>query len=375
MPQTTDPTAQGNAEKPKRAQRKTAVVLFNLGAPDGPKAVRPFLFNLFKDPAIIEAPGFVRLPLAWFISRKRAPIAAENYDLLGGASPLLPNTQKQATALEEALQKQAPEFGEVQVFICMRYWHPMSAEVAAKVKAFGPDQVLLLPLYPQFAASTSGSSLSDWYKAARGVGLTAKTHAICCYPTEPGFIAASADRILAKLAELPKDMPWRLAFSAHGLPKRMIECGDPYQNQVEMTAAAIREELVRRDDGFRELDWTICYQSRVGRLEWIGPSTEEEITRAGRDRVGLLIFPIAFVSEHSETLVELDVEYRHLAEQEKVPAYLRAGTVDDSPAFIDALVSLLKRCERAGEILICEKGGRLCPEGHARCAFARPLES
>jgi ferrochelatase len=250
----------------------------------------------------------------------------------------------------------------------------MSRDVAAEVKAFAPDDVLLLPLYPQYAASTSGSSLSDWYKAARTAGITTRTRAICCYPTEPGFIAASADRIEAKLAEMPEGLPWRLAFSAHGLPVRMIECGDPYQSQVEMSAAAIVGELQRRGGAFENLDWTICYQSRVGRLEWIGPSTEDEIARAGWDRVGLLVYPIAFVSEHSETLVELDVEYGHLAEQEKLPAYLRAATVDESNAFIEGLAGLLKRSYGSGEILVCEKGERLCAQGHARCAFARPLE-
>lgn len=355
--------------------RKTAIVLFNLGAPDNPAAVKPFLFNLFKDAAIIEAPGFIRLPLAWFISSKRAPIAAENYAMLGGASPLLPNTERQAEALQEALEKSAPEMGEVGVFICMRYWHPMSKEVAKRVKAFEPDDILLLPLYPQFSASTSGSSLSDWYKAARAAGITARTRAICCYPTEPGFIASCADRIEAKLAEMRPDMPWRLAFSAHGLPVRMIECGDPYQSQVEMSADAIVAELQRRKPEFADLDWSICYQSRVGRLEWIGPSTEEEIARAGFDHRALLVFPIAFVSEHSETLVELDVEYGQLAKKEKLPAYLRAGTVDVTPAFIEGLVNLLRQSYRAGEILVCEKGDRLCAEGHARCAFARPLET
>ncbi|MEK9725618.1 MAG: ferrochelatase, partial [Rhodospirillaceae bacterium] len=167
---------------------RVAVVLFNLGGPDSPGAVRPFLFNLFNDPAIIGLPGIARWPLAQLISRRRAPVAREIYAHLGGKSPLLELTEAQAAALKTALHGD----DEVEVFVCMRYWHPMSDAAAAAVKAFDPDEIVLLPLYPQFSTTTSASSLKGWDRAARRAGLDAPTHRVCCYPDDAGWIAAQA---------------------------------------------------------------------------------------------------------------------------------------------------------------------------------------
>ena len=337
---------------------RTAVVLFNLGGPDSAAAVRPFLFNLFNDPAIIGAPGPVRWALAQFISRRRAPVAREIYAHLGSASPLLPNTKAQAAALESTLS----DLGELRVFIAMRYWHPLTEAAVAEVAAFAPERVLLLPLYPQFSTTTSGSSVEAWHRAASAAGLDAPTSTLCCYPRDAGFVAAAAALIRPALVEAESQGRPRLLFSAHGLPKKIVDRGDPYAWQVEASAAAVAEVLALPD-----LDWLVCYQSRVGPLEWIGPSTEDEITRAGRDKVPLVLFPIAFVSEHSETLVELDIEYLKLARDSGVPAYHRVPTVGTSEAFVAGLAGLVRQVLSGGRALASRDGARLCPDGLGGC--------
>ena len=208
--------------------RKTAVVLFNLGGPDRPGAVRPFLFNLFNDPAIIGAPGPLRWLLAQWISNRRAPLARKIYEQIGGASPLLANTEAQAKALEAALSAGDGD-DQVRVFIAMRYWHPMSREVARAVESYGPDQVVLLPLYPQFSTTTTGSSLADWARAAAAAGLGAPTRSLCCYPTQTGFVTEVAGLLRSALtvAGARAEGAPRVLFSAHGLPKKFIERGDP----------------------------------------------------------------------------------------------------------------------------------------------------
>ncbi len=338
-------------------REKIAIVLFNLGGPDRPEAIKPFLFNLFNDKAIIGAPQPIRWLLAKSISGKRAPVAAEIYQHLGGKSPLLEQTESQARALEQALSDTA----EAKAFICMRYWHPMSREVAAAVKAYNPDRVVLLPLYPQFSTTTTGSSLTDWKKAAKKAGLDEPTRTVCCYPTNEGFIRAIAEEVAQSLKQL--DGKARVLFTAHGLPKKVIEGGDPYQNHVEKTVEAIVAEL-NQDD----LDYVICYQSRVGPLEWIGPATEDEIVRAGKDGKSIIMTPVAFVSEHSETLVELDIEYAEEAKTAGVPRYLRVPTVTDNSAFIDGLAGLVKDALKKGEGLDCGLGETECDERHTACA-------
>ena len=310
-------------------RRKTAVVLFNLGGPDSLDAVRPFLFNLFNDRAIIAMPQPLRWLFAQLISRRRAPIAREIYRQIGGRSPLLEQTRAQAAALEKALGENH------RVFIAMRYWHPFSRQTVREVMAWAPDEVVLLPLYPQFSTTTTGSSLTDWRRQARRAGLVAPCQVVRDYPCAPGLIAAQAGLIGAALDKL-QDQPVRLLLSAHGLPKKLIERGDPYQRQVEQTARAVIDALGRPG-----LDWTVCYQSRVGPLEWIGPATDDEIRRAGQQDRAVVIAPIAFVSEHSETLVELDIDYRKLALEHGVPAYHRVGAVGIAPEFIAALADLV----------------------------------
>ena len=343
----------------------TAVVLYNLGGPDGPDDIRPFLFNLFNDPMIIGAPAPIRWLLAQMISRRRAPIAREIYAHIGGGSPLLANTRAQADAVEVELNSR-PDGGDYKCFVAMRYWHPMCDAVMDEVIAARPDRIVLLPLYPQFSTTTVGSMMRVWERAARKRKLAIPVTALCCYPTDPGFIGSMADLLAdARKActRLPKDV--RILFSAHGLPKKIIEGGDPYQSQIEKTAAAVMEKLDQ------DLDWLCCYQSRVGPLEWIGPSTDDEITRAGADGKSVIVVPIAFVSEHSETLVELDIEYRDLAEKAGAHEYIRVPTAGIAPKFIAGLADLVRGNIAAG-CDICSgtansNGGRVCATEWSQC--------
>ena len=341
---------------------KLAVILFNLGGPDSLAAVEPFLRNLFSDPAILPFPSVVRVPLAWWIARRRAPVAREIYAKLGGSSPILKETEAQASALDEMLKARGIEGRS---FIAMRCWHPFSDAAAKAVREWGADRIVLLPLYPQFSMTTTASSLSDWDRAARSAQLARTTSRICCYPDHPGFISAQVELIQRALTGAKPDVNYRLLLSAHGLPKRTIAGGDPYQWQVERSARVIVERL-----GIAGLDWTVCYQSRVGRLEWIGPSTDDEIRRAGTDGKGVIVAPIAFVSEHSETLVELDMEYAHLARTSGVPDYIRASTVGTHPDFIAALADMVLQAAQA-PTTVSGAGARLCPARFAVCPCGR----
>jgi protoporphyrin/coproporphyrin ferrochelatase len=337
---------------------KRAVVLLNLGGPDRIEAVAPFLFNLFYDPAVIGLPRPLRWPVAKLAAMSRAKMARGIYQRLGGGSPLLPNTEAQARALESKL---GPDH---RVFIAMRYWHPLADETAAAVKAWGATEILLLPLYPQFSTTTTASSFADWKRAAARAGLDPSTRAICCYPEEPDFVAAIAGDVAKLLRQWRSSEHKRILFSAHGLPERIVAKGDPYPWQVERTVAAIRAALAPEFPG---LDSVLCYQSRVGPLKWIGPLTDDEIRRAGAEHVGLIVVPVAFVSEHSETLIELDLDYKHLAGRSGVPTYLRAPTVSLAESFIAALARLVDQGFAGAERVACGAGSRLCPSRFSAC--------
>ena len=318
------------SERTEGAGRRIAVVLFNLGGPDGPADVKPFLFNLFNDPAIIGLPGVLRTPLARLISSRREKSARANYDLMGGGSPLLPGTRAQAAALEARLRAELPG-DEVKAFVCMRYWRPATDQIAAEVTAFAPDEIVLLPLYPQFSTTTTQSSLKLWHETYRGPG---RSRTVCCWPVADGWIEAQATAVAAKLEEAG-DRPVRVLMSAHGIPEKLVSGkGDPYQEQVEATCAAL---ALRLDLGRRGERWDVCYQSRVGPLKWLGPSTPQAIEKAAAAGLGVVIAPVAFVSEHVETLVELDVEYAELAHGLGVTPYLRAPAVGTAPDFVREL--------------------------------------
>lgn len=329
--------------------RKVAVVLMNLGGPDGPKAVQPFLFNLFRDPAIIGLPAIARYPLAALISTTRRKEATANYAIMGGGSPLLPETQAQADALEVALKARGVD---AKCFIAMRYWRPFTDKTARDVAAWAPDEVVLLPLYPQFSTTTTDSSLKAWEKAYRGPGAV---RTVCCYPTLDGLVEAHARKIQAAYAAAGRPAKVRLLFSAHGLPQKVIDAGDPYEQQIEATAAAVAARL---GDGW---DWKVCYQSRVGPLKWLGPSTPEAIEEAVGEGLGVVICPIAFVSEHVETLVELDHEYAELAKGLGASAYVRVPALSLEPAFIEGLADLALGALAGGS------GGWTCGPNQSKC--------
>jgi ferrochelatase len=344
---------------------KVAIVLFNLGGPDRSAAIRPFLLNLFSDPAILRVPFFVRPFLARAIVRARLKLATDAYRKLGGRSPLREMTQAQAQSIEAAL----PEL-EAKCFIAMRYWHPFSLQAARAVKAWQPDEIVLLPLYPQYSTTTTGSSLTAWREAAARADLVAPTSALCCFPADPAFIAATLSIVRgayeAARAALDPSVPLRILFSAHGLPESIVRAGDPYQYQIEQTVAALIAAWRRND-----LDWKICYQSRATPRAWIAPSTDAEISQAGRDRAAVLVVPIAFVSEHSETLVELDIDYKELAHRDGVPGYFRVPTQQLDRRFIESLANLVRfaRGEGVGFHAVCDAAA--CARRNRLCPFAK----
>jgi ferrochelatase len=286
-------------------------------------------------------------------------VAREIYRHLGGSSPILANTEAQARALEGAL-------GEgFRVFIAMRYWRPLSGAAAAAVKDWSPDRIVLLPLYPQFSTTTTASSFADWQSAAVRAGLSPPARFLCCYPDDRGFVEAIAAPLSCALDETAPGERVRVLFSAHGLPERIAAAGDPYRWQVERTMAAVLARLGRPD-----LDAVLCFQSRVGPLAWLKPATDEEIRRAGAERRSLIVVPIAFVSEHSETLVELDRDYGRLAKSAGVPSYRRMATVGTDPQFIEGLASAVRALAQDGPPIRSNTGARLCPQQFAGCLCA-----
>lgn len=338
--------------------KKTAVVLINLGGPDSKNAIRPFLQNFFMDKNIIDLPVPFRCILAWLIARKRTKNeAGESYGELGDKSPLLENSWAQAKDLQKQLGK------GFKTFVCMRYWHPMSPQVVREIRDWGADQIVLLPLYPQFSTATTWSSLGVWNKAMFEAGYERPTSTICCYPYNHGFIQASVENVKAKIAEAEKagHKNPRILFSAHGLPEKTIKGGDPYQWQCEQSAEKIAEELKLED-------WAICYQSRVGPLKWIGPSLDEELERAAKDKVPVVIYPHSFTQEHVETLVELDIEYKEEADHMGVEGYYRAETVATHPAYIEGLAKLVhEHLDKTG--IYAEGFKSPCPVEFGRCCM------
>ena len=311
---------------------KKAIILFNLGGPDKLENVEPFLFNLFNDPAILNLPTFLRYPLAKLISNRRAPVAKKIYAELGGSSPILKLTREQSDALEIKLNQTQKE-DEYKCFIVMRCWNPRAKDVIKDVQLYGPDEVVLMPLYPQYSAATSGSSIKEWKDVCKKNNYHVKTSTICCYPTDQNFINAHTKEIIKKIKDLKN---FKLIFSAHGLPEKNIKKGDPYQWQVEQSVKKIVENL--NDEN---LDWILSYQSRVGPLKWIGPSTETIIIENSKIGKHIVLVPIAFVSEHSETLVELDIEYKEIADANGCKNYTRVPALGINEDFIKAMSELI----------------------------------
>lgn len=325
--------------------KKIAVVMLNLGGPDSKEAIEPFLMNFFMDKNIIRLPLPLRYALAKLISTRRSKReAGDSYGEIGGKSPLLDNTQAQALALENALAKDGVEYKS---FVCMRYWHPMSAQVVKDVQEWGADEIVLLPLYPQFSTTTTYSSLETWEKEMQAAEFVCSTSTICCYPVNEGFVKASAMNITLEYKKALSDgyeAP-RILFSAHGLPESVIAAGDPYQQQCEQSVEAIVDVLAHMLGVERSaLEYQSCYQSRVGRQKWISPSTKEALTSAAQDGKAVVIYPHSFTQEHVETLVELDIEHKNMALEMGLEGYYRAQTVGMHSDFIASLAQMVREC-------------------------------
>jgi len=334
---------------------KTAVVLLNLGGPDKPESVKKFLFNLFNDPLIIRLPFFLRTPLAWLISTRRNKEAQAIYSEIGGKSPILDITYSQANTLNKSLQAAGMN---AQVFVSMRHWHPMTDEVVKEVKVYNPDQIFLLPLYPQYSTTTSKSSLDIWFKESEKQKLNINTKYACCYPTNKKLIEAHSQLIQRKISEI-KNKKIRILFSAHSLPVSIIKSGDPYQWQVQQTVLSIMQEISGVEDH------VLCYQSKVTPVKWLEPSTPDEIKRAIKEDLAIIIVPVAFVSDHSETLVELDIEYKKLAKEMGSKDYFRVEALNINDSFIDGLKDLV--LESQGIETIKNTSVKICPKTFKEC--------
>jgi len=314
------------------------VVLLNLGGPDSLDAVEPFLFNLFSDPDIIDFPGsfLFRKRLAKLISTRRAPMVRKQYEKIGGKSPLKEYTLKQAALLEERLNERFP----AKVYAAMRYWKPSTEETLDEIAKEGITKVILLPLYPQYSKATTESSVKEWEKqlGLRGDSLRLETELVESYYDFPQYVEAFVDRVNEGLERFPAEVRQdiHIVFSAHGTPMKLVRQGDPYSGHIKQTVDAIMLQ------GAYSQKSSLCYQSKVGPLKWLTPSTPDMIRElASQGAKYMVIVPVAFASDHLETLFELGIEYRHVAKEAGVEQYEVTTGLNDSPLFIDALARLV----------------------------------
>ncbi|MGB3309643.1 MAG: ferrochelatase [Nodosilinea sp.] len=316
---------------------RVGVLLLNLGGPEQLDDVRPFLFNLFSDPEIIRLPfPWLQRPLAWLISSSRAQKSQANYQQIGGGSPLRRITEEQAEALKQVLSDQGTE---ATIYIGMRYWYPFTEEAVAQIKRDGIEQLVVLPLYPQFSISTSGSSFRLlerlWLEdpALQRIVYTA----VPSWYDRPGYTAAMADLIAQELNKLENPDQAHIFFSAHGVPVSYVEeVGDPYQREIEHCTELIMQTLNRPNPH------TLAYQSRVGPVEWLQPYTEDAIEQLAHQGVkDLVVVPISFVSEHIETLQEIDMEYREIAHEAGIPGFHRVPALNTHPIFITDMADMV----------------------------------
>lgn len=312
------------------AHNKIGILLLNLGGPHRLEDVRPFLFNLFSDRQIIRlGPAFLQKTIARIIARRRAPKSMENYRRIGGGSPILARTKEQAVALEAALRHD----GNFMVRPCMRYWHPFAEEALGEMVAAGVEKLIALPLYPQYSLATTGSSLLDLHRALQQHSPGIPLREIRSWPAEPDYIACLAARIREGLDRFGAE-PVQLLYSAHSLPVQFIQEGDPYVTDLEQTIRAVEEQT--------GVKGKLCYQSRSGPVEWLGPSTPELLTRsAAAGNTNVLVLPLSFVSDHVETLYEIDIQYRRMAENLGMRLESTRG-LNDEPLFIAALRNLVR---------------------------------
>ncbi|MDC0073531.1 ferrochelatase [Alphaproteobacteria bacterium] len=338
-------------------KKKVAIIVCNLGGPDSLSSVRLFLKNLFSDPAILPVPRPIRWFLARFISLRRAKIARNIYNQIGGKSPILLETKQQSEALEKSLNNQL-----YKVFIAMRYWHPFTTETMKQILDWNAEKIILLPLYPQFSTTTTGSSITELNRVKSKIGFDIPTTVICCYPDEENFINAHVELIRESIVKL-KNKQYKILFSAHGLPESIIKKGDPYESQIKITVDSIVESL-----NISNNEWTICYQSKVTPVKWLEPKTEDEIIKASKQNLSIIMVPIAFVSEHSETLVELDIEYYELAKTSGIKEYHRVPTLSCRKLYIDSLKNMIMNSLKHNKSSCIISGGKHnCSKKYISC--------
>ncbi len=312
--------------------KKIGVVLLNMGGPDSLEAIQPFLYNLFSDHDIIQIPKPIQRPVAWIISKTRAQKTEEYYKAMGGKSPQKEQTEEQAKALQK-------ELGDnFKVVVAMRYWHPFTEEALEELKNENLEKIILLPLYPQFSKTTTGSSFNEFFRQfenfkRKGFFKNVGVIDIKSYHNYPTYIKAVVENIKQNL---PNYKDYHFLFSAHSLPEKIIREGDPYQKQIEETVNLIKEH-------FPDVESSLAYQSKVGPVKWLEPMTDEMIIELAKKGVKkLAVVPVAFVSEHSETLYELDIQYGKLAKEHGIQDYKRIPTLQTHPTFIKALTELVK---------------------------------
>lgn len=325
---------------------RVGVLLLNLGGPEQLEDVRPFLYNLFSDPEIIRLPvPWLQKPLAWLISSRRAKTSQENYKKIGGGSPLRRITEEQAIALQKQLEQNGHN---AQVYVGMRYWHPFTEEAIAQIKRDQIANLVILPLYPQFSISTSGSSfrqletLWDQDPELKNIDYTV----IPSWYRHSGYLQAMAELIAKELDQCPNPDRVHVFFSAHGVPQSYVDdLGDPYQKEIEECTKLIMQTLNRAND------YTLAYQSRVGPMEWLKPYTDEAIEDLAQKGIKeLMVVPISFVSEHIETLEEIDIEYREVAEEAGIEKFYRVPALNTHPVFINDLADLVEEALRAPRV-------------------------
>jgi protoporphyrin/coproporphyrin ferrochelatase len=315
--------------------KSIAVVLFQLGGPDSLEAIEPFLLRLFRDPDIIDFPfaKIAREPLARIISATRAKKVRNHYAEIGGKSPILEFTQRQARALEDELSRVV----KTRVFVAMRYWHPLTEEAVRAVESFAPDELVLLPLYPQYSRTTTGSSLNEWNRQIASSPLRqVPTRIIREFYSDANYLHSLSTQIDKSLSNFPPGEEVHLVFSAHSVPVSVIERGDPYQMQIESTVERLLEL------GRWRLPHTLCYQSKVGASKWLQPSLHSTLKTLGeRSTRNVLVVPVAFVSDHVETLSEINIEAREEAAHHGIHQFELMPGLNDAPGFIRALAGLV----------------------------------
>jgi protoporphyrin/coproporphyrin ferrochelatase len=315
-----------------RTERCLGIVLFQLGGPDTLEAIQPFLFNLFCDPDIIDFP-FARIgrrPLAKLISSTRAKKVQHHYSVIGGGSPIRRFTETQARTLESALQLLGVN---ARCFVAMRYWHPFTAEALAQLEAARCAEIVLLPLYPHYSSTTVGSSLNEWNRHYQG---QAPVHLVKSFYKDEAYLDALIEKIEEALSRFPASRRPEIVFSAHSLPQSIIDKGDPYQRQIEETVQLLM------DRGGWPNHHRLCYQSKVGASKWLQPSLHRTLHDLAAEQVrDVCIVPVSFVSDHVETLGEIDHEARQEAAKLGLGQFEMTAGLNDSPKFISALAQLV----------------------------------